>query len=128
MSMQIGDRTLFSRGHTWLRLEGELALVGISEWVQSQIGEVEKVHIVDAGDTVEQYASLGRVRGEFGGVEILAPVSGEIVEVNGEALASPDLLNDSPFETWLVKLAPASAEEMHDLLDEDAYAELTSEL
>jgi len=111
----------FTRDHEWIRLEGDLAVVGITDYAQSQLGDVVYVELPEIGRWVEKGKEAAVVESVKAASEVYAPVSGEVAEVN-EAIAA-DPLGDG----WFIKLRLADPKELDGLLDEDAYKRFVEE-
>lgn len=112
----------FSKEHEWVRLEGDIATVGISHFAQEQLGDVVFVELPDVGKQVVQDGDAAVVESVKAASEVYAPVSGEIVEVNGELEDDPELVNKSPTgEGWFMKIRLSDASELDGMMDEAAY-------
>src|SRR5438552_18817885 len=112
----------FTKDHEWVRLDGDLAVVGITDYAQSQLGDVVYVELPEIGRQVEQGKEAAVVESVKAASEVYAPVSGEVAEVNDALAADPALVNPDPSgDGWFVKLRPADPKELDGLLDEDAY-------
>lgn len=112
----------YSKEHEWVRLEGDIATVGISNFAQEQLGDVVFVELPDAGKVVAQNENAAVVESVKAASEVYAPVSGEVVEVNGELEDDPALVNQSPTgEGWFMKIRVSDASELDSLMDEAAY-------
>ncbi|MCK5378826.1 MAG: glycine cleavage system protein GcvH [Acidobacteria bacterium] len=121
--MSIPQNLLYTTSHEWIRVEGDSVVIGITHYAQDQLGEVVFVELPAAGDTVEAGEEMGTLESVKAVSEMLAPISGEVIEANEALEDNPDLVNQSPFdEGWLVKIK-GSVEGM-DLLDTEAYATL----
>jgi glycine cleavage system H protein len=119
----------FSAAHVWLRVEGDMAVLGLSDYLQDQMGEITKVELPDLGDMLRASRRMGHVESEEASSPIDAPITGEVVEVNPEALENPDLLNSDPFGSgWLLRVRIEDSSELQDLISEEEYAELTTEV
>jgi glycine cleavage system H protein len=119
----------FSAAHVWLRVEGDTAVLGLSDYLQDQMGEITKVELPDLGDMLRASRRMGHVESEEASSPIDAPITGEVVEVNPEALENPDLLNSDPFGSgWLLRVRIEDSSELQDLISEEEYAELTTEV
>jgi glycine cleavage system H protein len=117
----------YSTEHEWAKAEGDLVVIGITDFAQDQLGDVVYVELPKAGQTIEQFKTFGVIESVKTASDLYAPVSGTIVEINGALVDEPALVNDSPYEEgWLVKVRPANPEElareMEALLDAGAYA------
>jgi glycine cleavage system H protein len=112
----------FTRDHEWVRLEGDLAVIGITDYAQSQLGDVVYVELPEIGRRVEKGKEAAVVESVKAASEVYAPVSGEVAEVNEAVAADPAKVNADPMgEGWFVKLRLADPGELDGLLDEGAY-------
>ncbi len=119
--MSVPQNLFYTKSHEWARIEGDTVVIGITHYAQDQLGEVVFVELPAAGDTVEAGEEMGTLESVKAVSELLAPISGEVVEINESLEDSPDLVNTSPFEDgWLVKIK-GSAEGM---MDAAAYTAL----
>lgn len=118
----------FSRDHEWVRVEGDVATVGITDFAQNQLGDIVYVELPEIGRKVEQGKEIATVESVKAASEVYAPVSGEVVEVNAALTGEPGKVNADPQgEGWFFKLRLADASELDALLDEAAYQTLTEE-
>ena len=122
----IPDDLRYSKEHEWVRTEGDVATIGITQFAQDQLGDVVFVELPEKGASVRQHASLGVVESVKAASDVYAPVSGEVVERNVKVIESPELVNSSPYgDGWLVKVRMSDKAEAGALLDAVAYAEHT---
>lgn len=120
--MSVPDDLKYSKEHEWVRLDGDVATIGITHFAQDQLGDVVFVELPGAGSTVRQFASLGVVESVKAASDVYSPVSGEVVERNVKVMESPELVNSSPFEDgWLVKVKLADKAELTKLLSPGDY-------
>lgn len=120
---QIPDDLRYSKEHEWVRLEGEMATVGITHFAQDQLGDVVFVELPAKGAAVRQSASLGVVESVKAASDVYAPVSGEVTERNVKVIESPELVNSSPYgEGWLVRISVLDKGELKALLSPAEYA------
>ena len=118
----------FTKDHEWVRLDGDLAIVGITDYAQSQLGDVVYVELPEIGRRVEKGKEAAVVESVKAASEVYAPVSGEIAEVNDALAADPAKVNSDPMgEGWFLKLRLADPTELDGLLDEDAYQRFVEE-
>jgi glycine cleavage system H protein len=118
----------FTKDHEWIRVEGDLAVVGITDYAQSQLGDVVYVELPEIGRQVEQGKEAAVVESVKAASEVYAPVSGEVAEVNEAIVADPAKVNaDAMGEGWFFKLRLADPKELDRLLDEEAYKKLAEE-
>ena len=112
----------YTKDHEWLRLDGEVATVGITAYAQGQLGDLVYVELPSVGASFRQGAAAATVESVKAASEVYAPVSGEIVAVNDKVTAEPGLVNAAPTgDGWLFKMKPTSPAELAALLDEHAY-------
>jgi glycine cleavage system H protein len=119
----------FSGAHVWVRVEGEEAVLGLSDYLHDQMGEITSLELPDLGDVLRAKRRMGHVESEDSSAPIEAPISGEVLEVNPEVLDSPDIVNTEPYASgWLVRVHIEDPSELEDLISEEEYAELTTEV
>ncbi len=112
----------YSKEHEWVRVEGDVATVGITHFAQDQLGDVVFVELPAQGSRVRQFGSLGVVESVKAASDIYAPVSGEVLERNVKVIESPELVNKAPYgDGWLVKVRVSDKGELGSLLDAGAY-------
>jgi glycine cleavage system H protein len=112
----------FTNDHEWLRIEGEVAYVGITDYAQSELGEIVFIDVTSEGETLGQNDVFGTIEAVKTVSDLLMPVAGEVVEVNPALEAQPELVNSDPYgEGWIIKIAPANPADADALLDADAY-------
>ena len=112
----------FTTDHEWIRLEGDLAVIGITDYAQSQLGDVVYVELPEIGRRVEKGKEAAVVESVKAASEVYAPVSGEVAEVNDAIAADPAKVNaDAMGEGWFIKLRLADPKELDGLMDEVAY-------
>jgi len=118
----------FTEDHEWIRVDGDIATIGITDHAQDQLGDLVFIELPDVGDEFEQGAEMATIESVKAASELYAPVGGEVVEVNEAIVAEPSTVNsDAMGDGWFVKIKMADAGELDDLMNEDAYADLTAE-
>lgn len=112
----------YDREHEWVRLEGDIATIGISDFAQDQLGEVVYVDMPTVGDTLASGDSFGEVESVKSVSELFSPVSGEIVAVNDVLADSPETVNEDCYgDGWMIKVKLSDPAEVDDLMDADGY-------
>jgi glycine cleavage system H protein len=112
----------YTKDHEWVRVDGESATIGITAYAADQLGDIVFVELPDTGGTLEQSGTFGVVESVKAVSDLFAPVSGEVVEVNPELAASPELVNADPYEAgWMIRVRLADATQVDELLDAAAY-------
>ena len=120
--------TRFTKDHEWVRQEGDLAVIGITDYAQSQLGDVVYVELPEIGQQVEQGKEAAVVESVKAASEVYAPVSGEVAEVNDALAADPAKVNGDPLgEGWFMKLRLADPGQLDGLMDEAAYQRFVEE-
>ena len=118
----------FTRDHEWVRLDGDLAVVGITDYAQSQLGDVVYVELPEVGHRVEKGKEAAVVESVKAASEVYAPVSGEVAAVNDALTADPAKVNADPMgEGWFLKLRLDDPKELEGLMDEEAYKRFVEE-
>lgn len=112
----------YSEDHEWIRLDGDVATVGISDYAQKALGDVVFVELPEVGAEVSKGDEIAVVESVKAASEIYAPLSGEVVEINGKLEDDPALVNRSPMDDgWFFKIKLTQAAEIDEMMDEDAY-------
>jgi glycine cleavage system H protein len=112
----------YTKDHEWIRMEGDVAVVGITDYAQTQLGDVVYVELPEIGRRVEKGKEAAVVESVKAASEVFAPISGEVVAVNAALANEPGRVNSDPMgEGWFMKLRIANAGEIGDLLDEAGY-------
>ena len=118
----------YTKDHEWVRLDGDTATIGVTDFAANQLGDVVFVDLPQVGKSVEQFATFGVVESVKAVSDLYAPVSGDVVEVNSDLGTKPELVNSDPFgEGWMIRVKVGDAAQVGDLLDAAAYEKLTAE-
>lgn len=124
--MTIPDNLLYTRDHEWIRLEGEIAVVGITDHAQEELSDVVYVELPDL-KSVEKGSACAVVESVKAASDIYAPISGEIVEVNIDLVADPSKVNSDPYQTgWIFKMRASEVGQLEGLMDAAGYRDLVS--
>lgn len=123
--MEFPSNVHYTKDHEWIRLEGDIATVGITDFAQGELGDIVFVDIPTEGETLAAEEVFGSVEAVKTVSDLYLPVAGEIVEVNAEIDGQPDLVNSDPYGAgWMVRIKVASVADVEALLDVDAYRAL----
>ena len=125
--MNIPPDLRYSPEHEWVRLNaaGDTGMVGVTDYAQDQLGDIVYLDLPAAGATLTQFGKMGEIETVKAVSDLYAPIGGEVVEVNQEAIDSPELVNNDAYgRGWLIKVRLAGAAEMDKLLSAEAYDEL----
>ena len=124
---QPGD-LLFSKEHEWVKIDGDTATIGITDYAQNSLGDIVYVELPRIGTQVEQYGSVGVVESVKAVSDLFTPIGGEIVEINGELENDPALVNREPFQGgWMFKVKLTNGAQTSGLLSPDEYEKLVAE-
>ncbi|MDQ3418174.1 MAG: glycine cleavage system protein GcvH [Acidobacteriota bacterium] len=115
----------YTKDHEWVRVTGDQAQVGITDYAQKALGDVVYLELPDVGKTFNKGDVFGTIESVKAVSELYAPVSGEVVEVNTELGQKPEGVNSNPHESWMIVMKVANESETADLLDASAYSDLT---
>ena len=123
--MNTPSNLLYTKEHEWIRVEGDVAYVGITDYAQSELGEIVFVDINTEGETLAQNEVFGSVEAVKTVSDLNMPVAGEVLEINEVINDQPELVNNDPYgEGWMIKINVANPAELETLLDSDAYQAL----
>ena len=123
--MNIPEDLKYTKDHEWVKVEGDLAIVGITDFAQNELGDIVYVEVGTEGETLDQEETFGTIEAVKTVSDLFMPISGEIVEFNEELESSPDIINQDPYgQGWIIKIKITDAAELEGLLDAGQYKEL----
>ncbi|MEN6444662.1 MAG: glycine cleavage system protein GcvH [Candidatus Cloacimonas sp.] len=123
--MTIPDDLFYTETHEWVRIDGDSAIVGISDFAQHELGEIVFVELPEIGHNVAAGEPCGSIEAVKAAEDLISPISGKVEEKNNELEDSPDLINKSPYEEgWLFKIKLSNKDEMENLLSAAEYQKL----
>ncbi len=127
--MNIPDNLLYTKEHEWVKVEGNLARLGITDYAQSSLGDIVFVECPDIGEPCRQFKQFATVESVKAASDICAPLSGKIIKVNQELNHKPEFINQSPYEKgWFVVIEIEDEKEKNNLLTASAYSEYIKKL
>lgn len=112
---------LYSESHEWVKVEGDVATIGVSDFAQSEMGDITYVDIPEEGDELSQGEDFGALESVKASSELYSPVSGKVVEVNAALEDDPALVNEDPYSNWIIKVELSDKAELESLMDAEAY-------
>ena len=122
--MNIPAELKYTKDHEWVKLEGDIATIGITEFAQSELGDIVYVEVETVGETMAQEEVFGSVEAVKTVSDLFLPMSGEIIEFNEALEATPEVVNNDPYGAgWMVRVRVSDASEFEALLDAAAYAQ-----
>lgn len=123
--MKIPENLKFTREHEWVRIEGEMAVIGITDFAQGELGDVVFVEIETEGETLEKGEIFGTVEAVKTVSDLFMPVTGEVVEINEALAARPELVNQDPYgEGWMIRIKVAEEGDVAELLTPEEYRQM----
>ncbi len=123
--MNIPAELKYTKDHEWIKVEGDVATIGITEFAQGELGDVVYVEVETEGEELDKEEVFGSVEAVKTVSDLFMPVSGEVIEFNEELEADPETVNKDPYGNgWMIKVKMSDSSELEELLDADAYAAL----
>lgn len=120
--MDTPEHLKYTTEHEWAKVDGDLVVVGITDFAQDALGEIVYVELPDKGDEITKGDSFAAVESTKSVSDLFAPISGEIVDINEVLIESPETVNDDPYgEGWIAKISPYDRVELEDLMNSDDY-------
>ncbi|MCH5225195.1 MAG: glycine cleavage system protein GcvH [Muribaculaceae bacterium] len=123
MSKVLDDRK-YADSHEWVKTEGDIAIIGISDYAQHALGNIVYVDMPEEGDEIEQGDDFGAVESVKAASDLISPVSGVVVEVNEELVNNPELINNDAYDNWIIKVRMSDPSELDKLMDGAAYKKI----
>lgn len=123
--MEVKEFYLYTNDHEWIRFDGDDAYVGITDYAQSELGEIVFVDVPTVNEELNQFETFGSIEAVKTVADLNLPMSGTILEFNEKLDSNPELVNNDPFgEGWIVKISPTNPDEAKNLLNVDQYKEI----
>jgi len=124
--MNLPENLKYTKDHEWVRIEGDVAYVGITDFAQSELGDIVFVEVETEGEEMSQGEVFGTVEAVKTVSDLFMPLDGKILEFNTELESSPEVVNEDPYEKgWMIKISIADTSQLDDLLDAQSYQEET---
>ena len=114
---------LYSESHEWVKVEGNVAVIGVSDFAQAEMGEITYVDMPSEDDDLEKGESFGALESVKAASDLYSPVSGKVVAVNEELEDAPEKVNEDAYAAWIIKVEMTDPTELEELMDAGAYAE-----
>ena len=123
--MNIPDNIKYTKDHEWLKIEGNEAIIGITDFAQNELGDIVFIEVETEGETLEKEEAFGTIEAVKTVSDMFMPVSGEVIEFNPELEDKPELINQDPYgEGWIIKINITNTDEIDDLLSAGEYKEI----
>jgi len=125
---KVPEELKYSKDHEWVRVEGDIAVIGITDYAQSELGDIVYVELPEVGTKVQKGDTVATVEAVKTAADVYSPVSGEVVEVNSALEEHAELINKDPYgEGWIVKIKMSNPDELNELLSAEEYKKLIGE-
>ena len=118
---KIQEGLLYSESHEWVKVDGNVAIIGVSDFAQAEMGDITYVDMPEEGDEVVKGEDFGALESVKASSELYSPVSGKIIACNTDVEDSPELINEDPYGAWIIKVEMSDQSELDTLLDAVAY-------
>ncbi len=126
--MVFPDDLLYSREHTWARIDGNLAIIGITDYAQEKLGEILHIELPQVDSSIEQDEPFGTIESSKTVTELISPISGEVVRVNEDMVEDIGIINSDPYDTgWMIVVEIKDVSELDNLLDSMEYRDYVGE-
>ena len=123
--MNVPANLLYTKDHEWLKLDGDEALIGITDFAQHELGDIVFVEVETVGETLDKHESFGTIEAVKTVSDMFMPVSGEVLEFNEDLTTAPEAINQDPYEKgWVIKIKVTNQAELSELLDATQYQAL----
>jgi glycine cleavage system H protein len=122
---KIVEGLLYSDSHEWVMVDGDVAIIGVTDYAQAEMGDITYVDLPEVGDEVSSGEDFGALESVKASSELYSPVSGTVVAVNDGLEDAPELVNEDAFANWIIKVEMSDKAELESLMDAAAYAGIT---
>ena len=121
---KIVEGLLYSESHEWVKIDGNVAIIGVSDFAQSELGDITYVDMPSDGDEIEKGSEFGALESVKTAADLYSPVSGTVVATNRAVEDDPSLINADPYTNWIIKVEMSDKGECNSLLDAASYAQI----
>lgn len=121
---KIVEGLLYSESHEWVKVDGNVAIIGVSDFAQSEMGDITYVDMPDVDDEIAAGDEFGALESVKTSSEMISPVSGKVIACNDELEDKPELINEDAYRAWIIKIEMSDKSELDSLLSAGAYAEI----
>jgi glycine cleavage system H protein len=118
----------YTREHEWIRVEGNIATIGITDWAQGELGDIVFVELPEVGSATERMSTFGTIEAVKAVSDLFSPLTGKVAEINAKLEDDPMVINQDPYgDGWLIKIEMSDTSELEELLDASSYESATSQ-
>ena len=124
--MEFPENLKYTKDHEWVRVEGDFAFVGITDYAQGELGDIVYVEVETEGESLDKEEVFGTIEAVKTVSDLFMPISGEVMEINTSLEDSPESINSAPYENWIIKVKISDSSELEDLMTSESYADLVA--
>jgi len=124
--MEFPENLKYTKDHEWVRVEGDIAFVGITDYAQGELGDIVYIEVETEGESLDKEEVFGTIEAVKTVSDLFMPISGEVIEINTSLEDSPESINAAPYENWIIKVKISDSSELEDLLTSESYADLVA--
>jgi glycine cleavage system H protein len=124
--MEFPENLKYTKDHEWVRVEGDFAFVGITDYAQGELGDIVYVEVETEGESLDKEEVFGTIEAVKTVSDLFMPISGEVIEINTSLEDSPESINSAPYENWIIKVKISDSSELEDLMTSESYADLVA--
>ncbi len=125
--MKVPENLKYTKDHEWLKIEGDEAYIGITDYAQGELGDIVFIEVETEGESLDKEEAFGTIEAVKTVSDMFMPVAGEVIEFNSELEDQPELVNKDPYEKgWIIKIKFTNQEELSELIDAEGYKEIIS--
>lgn len=121
---KIVEGLLYSESHEWVKVDGDVAVIGVSDFAQAEMGDITYVDLPEIGDEFSKSEDFGALESVKASSELYTPVSGEVVAVNSSLEEKPEMINEDPYGAWIIKVRMSDAKDLDGLMNAAAYSKI----
>ncbi len=126
--MSVPVELKYTKEHEWIRVEGNIATIGITDWAQGELGDIVFVELPEVGSATEQMSTFGTIEAVKAVSDLFSPLTGKVAEINAKLEDDPMVINQDPYgDGWLIKIEMSDTSELEELLDSSSYESATSQ-
>lgn len=125
--MKVVKGLIYAEDHEWVKVEGNEAYIGVSDYAQDSLGDIVYVELPEIDDEIDQDESFSAVESVKAAADIYMPIDGKVIDINEDLLDSPELLNDDPYESWMIKVEITDKSQIDELMTSEEYEKFLEE-
>ena len=125
--MKVVKGLLYTNDHEWVKVEGDIATIGMAYYAQDQLGDIVYVELPEIDDEIEKEEDFSAVESVKAAADVYMPIGGKVIEINEDLMDNPELLNEDPYENWMIKVEILDKSELDELMTSEEYEKFLAE-